>query len=149
MMTCLELKLVSQKSVNSSLATGYHPRRGEFHIPSCIHGSDEPKKMPKILVVTSIGKIFSNLTQVSRTDLLNAAAYPSCTLKAREKNGPQKFVFSCRATFHGHHNRWRVLQTFWLVTIHRMVVWINILEVTLLPSVSNGNLVIDLVLVSQ
>lgn len=37
MMTCLELKLVSQKSVNSSLATGYHPGRGEFHIPSCIH----------------------------------------------------------------------------------------------------------------
>ena len=49
--------------------------------------------MLNILVVTSIGKIFSNLTQVSRTDLLNAAAYPCCTLKVQKKNEPQKFVF--------------------------------------------------------
>lgn len=49
--------------------------------------------MSKILVVTITGKIFSNLTQVSRTDLLNAAAYPCCTLKAREKYGPEKKCF--------------------------------------------------------
>ena len=80
--------------------------------------------MLNILVVTSIGKIFSNLTQVSRTDLLNAAAYPCCTLKVQKKKWAAKVCFfSCRATFHGHH-WWRVLQTFWLVTIHRMVVWI-------------------------
>ena len=42
---------------------------------------------------------------------------------ARKKRAEKVCFFSCRASFHGHH-WWRVLQTFWLVTIHGMVVWI-------------------------
>lgn len=104
--------------------------------------------MLNILVVTSIGKIFSNLTQVSRTDLLNAAAYPCCTLKAREKNGPEKLVFFMP----GLISRTPLVEGFANILVGDNS-WNGcvdkILEVTLLPSVSNGNLVINLMVVSQ
>ena len=103
--------------------------------------------MLNIPVVTSIGKIFSNLTQVSRTDLLNAAAYPCCTLKAREKNGPKKFVFFMP----GLISRTPLVEGFAniLVGDNSWNGCVDILEVTLLPSVSNENLIVNLVLVSQ